>query len=161
VPIAQTLIPEFDEEMASTRRALERVPTGKAPLGRLATLLAELPSWALNAVTLDELDIAPPGGPPFQPVILETGKEILDLLDRNVQATRKALTATSDAEFVKPWTFKYGGRTMWTKTKRDVYRNVLNHLVHHRGQLTVYLRMNDVPVPAIYGPSADEQGFRP
>src|SRR5436190_1579258 len=131
--------------MASTRRALERVPTGKAawkphpksmPLGRLATLLAELPSWALNAVTLD-------------------------LLDRNVQATRKALTATSDAEFVKPWTFKYGGRTMWTKTKRDVYRNVLNHLVHHRGQLTVYLRMNDVPVPAIYGPSADEQGFRP
>jgi len=120
VPIAQTLIPEFDEEMASTRRALERVPTGKAawkphpksmPLGRLATLLAELPSWALNAVTLDELDIAPPGGPPFQPVILETGKEILDLLDRNVQATRKALTATSDAEFVKPWTFKYGGRT--------------------------------------------------
>src|SRR5947208_1362544 len=130
VPIAQTLIPEFDEEMASTRRALERVPTGKAawkphpksmPLGRLATLLAELPSWALNAVTLDELDIAPPGGPPFQPVILETGKEILDLLDRNV----------------------------------------LNHLVHHRGQLTVYLRMNDVPVPAIYGPSADEQGFRP
>ena len=86
MPIAQTLIPEFDEEMASTRRALERVPTGKAawkphpksmPLGRLATLLAELPSWALNAVTLDELDIAPPGGPPFQPVILETGKEIL------------------------------------------------------------------------------------
>jgi DinB family protein len=169
VPIAPTLIPEFDEEMAATRRALERVPNGKAawkphprsmPLGRLATLLAELPGWALNAVTLDELDIAPPGGPPFRPVILESGKEILELLDRNVQAARKALAATSDAEFAKPWTFKYGGRAVWTKTKRDVYRNVVNHLVHHRGQLTVYLRMNDVPVPAIYGPSADEQGFR-
>src|SRR5207244_1529810 len=156
--------------MASTRRALERVPTGKAawkphpksmPLGRLATLLAELPSSALNPVPLDELDIAPPGGPPFQPVILETGKEILDLLDRNVQATRTALTATSGAELVRPWTFKYGGRTTRTNRKRDVSRNGRQHLVHHRGQLTVYLRMNDVPVPAIYGPSADEQGFRP
>ena len=169
MPFAQTLIPEFDEEMAATRRALERVPNGKAawkphpksmPLGRLATLLAELPSWALHAVTLDELDIAPPGGPPFRPVILETGKELLELLDRNVQAARKALAATGDAEFAKPWTFKYAGRAVWTKTKRDVYRNTLNHLVHHRGQLTVYLRMNEVPVPAIYGPSADEQGFR-
>ena len=107
-----------------------------------------------------EVDIAPPGGPPFRPVILETGKELLELLDRNVQAARKALAATGDAEFAKPWTFKYAGRAVWTKTKRDVYRNTLNHLVHHRGQLTVYLRMNEVPVPAIYGPSADEQGFR-
>src|SRR2546430_17687919 len=118
VPIAQTLIREFDEEMAATRRALERVPSGKAawkphpksmPLGRLATLLAELPSWALNAVTLDELDIAPPGGPPFRPVILGTGKEIVELLDRNVQAAGKALAATGDAGFAKQWTFKYAG----------------------------------------------------
>src|SRR2546430_7450479 len=112
-------------------------------------------------VSLVKLDMVWLGVPPLQPVMLETGKEILGLLDRNVQATRKALTATSDAEFVKPWTFKYGGRTMWTKTKRDVYRNLLNHLVHHRGQLTAYLRMNDGPVPATYGPSAAEQGCRP
>src|SRR5947207_13264129 len=110
--------------MASTRRALERVPNGKAawkphpksmPLGRLATLVAQLPSWGLNAVTLDELDIAPPGGPPFRPGSLESGKEILELLDRNVQPARKAIAATSDPEFAKPSTVKYGGRTMWTR----------------------------------------------
>src|SRR5437867_12132168 len=103
--------------MASTRRALERVPTGKAawkphpksmPLGRLATLLAELPSWALHAVTLDELDIAPPGGPPFRPVVFDTGKDSLEPVDRDLQAARNATAATGDAEFDKPWTFKYG-----------------------------------------------------
>src|SRR5437773_12574438 len=105
--------------MASTRRALERVPTGKAawkphpksmPLGRLATLRAELPSWALHAVTLDELDIAPPGGPPFPPALLETGRGIPELPDRNVQAARHAIAATGDAEIAKTWTVKYGVR---------------------------------------------------
>src|SRR6266550_4437285 len=133
MPLAELLLPEFDEEMTATRRVLERVPDGKASwkphpksmtLGRLATLVAELPAWAVTALTLDELDITP------------------------------------DAEFKKPWAFKVAGRTVDTSPKYTVYRRtVLNHLAHHRGQLTVYLRLNDAPVPAVYGPTADEPNF--
>jgi uncharacterized damage-inducible protein DinB len=170
VALADLLLPEFDEEMAATRRVLERVPDAKAtwrphaksmPLGRLATHVAELPRWAVHAVTQDELDIAPPGAPAFRPVILESAPAIVALLDENVAAARRAQAATSDAEFAKPWAFKIGGHTMWTKSKLDVYRRtVLNHLVHHRGQLTLYLRLNEVPVPGTYGPSADEPRSR-
>ncbi|HEX4600671.1 MAG TPA: DinB family protein [Gemmatimonadales bacterium] len=167
--LAQLLLPEFDEEMAATRRVLERVPNGKASwaphpksmtLGRLATLLAELPNWAVNAVTKDELDIAPPGSPPFRPQTLEPTARVLALFDQNARAARDAVARTSDAEFGKPWAFRVGGRVVWTQTKLAVYRRtVLNHLVHHRGQLTVYLRLTGVAVPAIYGPTADEPGF--
>ncbi|HYK83559.1 MAG TPA: DinB family protein [Gemmatimonadales bacterium] len=169
MPLAELLLPEFDDEMAATRRVLERVPEANfawkphpksMTLGRLATLLAELPSWAVNAVEKDEFDFAPPGSPPFHPHTLENRARILALFDQNVQAARRAAGATSDAEFAKPWALKAGGRVLWTKTKLAVYREtVMNHLVHHRGQLTVYLRLNDVPVPAIYGPTADERGY--
>ncbi len=169
MPLAELLLPEFDQEMAATRRVLERVPDGMSSwkphaksmtLGRLATLLAEMPTWAVNAVTKNELDIAPRGSPPFQPQTLETTARVLALFDQNVQAARRAIGATSDGEFAQPWAFKVAGRVMWTNTKLNVYRRtVVNHLVHHRGQLTVYLRLNDVPVPALYGPSADEGGF--
>ncbi len=168
MPLAEVLLPEFDQEMAATLRALERVPEGKFPwkphpksmtFGRLATLLAELPFWAVNAVTQDEFDFAPPGAPPFQPRTLESRALILELFDQNAQAARRAIAATSDADFAKPWALKAGGQVVWTKSKFDVYRNtVINHLVHHRGQLTVYLRLHDVPVPALYGPTADERG---
>jgi uncharacterized damage-inducible protein DinB len=167
--LAELLLPEFDQEMAATRRVLERVPEGKfawkphpksMTLGRLATLLAELPFWAVNAVTQDEFDFAPPGAPPFQPHTLESRAHILALFDENVAKARRAAAATSDAEFARPWALKSGGRVLWTNSKFGVYRGtVMNHLVHHRAQLTVYLRLNDVPVPAIYGPTADERGF--
>jgi uncharacterized damage-inducible protein DinB len=164
--IADSLLPEFDEEMAAARRMLERVPDGKTTwqpheksmtLGRLATHVAQLPGWAVNSVTKDELDIAPPGAPPPQRLILDQTAKILELFDKNVQEARQALATTSDAEFAKPWAFKLGGRTMWTRPKLQVYRRMMmSHLVHHRAQLGVYLRLNGVPVPGMYGPSADE-----
>ncbi len=169
MPLAELLLPEFDEEMTATRRVLERVPDGKASwkphpksmtLGRLATLVAELPAWAVNALTLDELDIMPPGGPPPKFEALGSTKQILDVFDRNAKTARAALVKTPDAEFKKPWAFKVAGRTVDTSPKYTVYRRtVLNHLAHHRGQLTVYLRLNDAPVPAVYGPTADEPNF--
>jgi len=169
VPLAELLLPEFDEEMTATRRVLERVPDGKSSwkphpksmtLGRLATLVAELPAWAVNALTLDELDIMPPGGPPPKFEALESTARILELFDRNAKAARAALVKTPDAEFKKPWAFKVAGRIVDTRPKYTVYRRtVLNHLAHHRGQLTVYLRLNDARVPAVYGPTADEPNF--
>ena len=169
MPLAELLLPEFDEEMTATRRVLARVPDGRSSwkphpksmtLCRLATLVAELPGWAVNAITHDELDIMPPGGPPPKFEALESTARILDLFDRNAAAARAALAKASDAEFQKPWAFKVGGRTVATNPKFTVYRRtVLNHLVHHRGQLTVYLRLNDALVPAVYGPTADEPSF--
>jgi uncharacterized damage-inducible protein DinB len=169
MPLAEWLVPEFDVEMAATRRVLERVPDRQAAwkphaksmtLGRLATLVAELPAWAVHAVTRDEFDIMPPGGsaPKFE--ALDNTARILELFDRNAAEARAAIARTTDAEFKKPWAFKVAGRTVDTNSKFTVYRRtVLNHLVHHRGQLTVYLRLNGVPVPAVYGPTADEPQF--
>jgi hypothetical protein len=169
MPLTEWLVPEFDEEMTATRRVLERVPDGKSSwkphpksmtLGRLATLLAELPAWAVNAVTRDELDIMPPGGPPPRFEALESTARILELFDRNAAAARTAIGKTGDAEFKRPWAFKVSGRTVATNPKFTVYRRtVLNHMVHHRGQLTVYLRLLGVPVPSVYGPTADEPNF--
>ena len=167
--LTELLIPEFDAEMTATRRVLERVPDGKSSwqphpksmtLGRLATLVAELPAWTVNALTLDELDIMPPGGPPPKFEALGSTRQILELFDRNAAAARTALAGATDAEFKKPWAFKVGGRTVDTSPKYTVYRrSVLNHLAHHRGQLTVYLRLNGAAVPAVYGPTADEPNF--
>ena len=169
MPLAELLLPEFDEEMTATRRVLERVPDGKASwkphpksmtLGRLATLVAELPGWVVNTITRDELDIMQPGGPPPKFEALDSTARILELFDRNAAAARAALAKTPDAEFKKPWAFKVSGRTVATNPKFTVYRRtVLNHLVHHRGQLTVYLRLNGAAVPAVYGPTADEPNF--
>ena len=169
MPLAEWLIPEFDEEMAATRRVLERVPDGRSAwkphpksmtLGRLATLIAELPAWAVHAVTLDELDIMPPGAPAPKFAALESTARILELFDRNAAAARAAIARTTDAQFKQPWAFKVAGRTVNTSPKFTVYRHtVLNHLVHHRGQLTVYLRLNGVAVPAVHGPTADEPHF--
>ncbi|PYO94552.1 MAG: damage-inducible protein DinB [Gemmatimonadetes bacterium] len=131
-----------------------------AALGRLATLVAELPGWVANTITRDELDIMPPGGPPPKFEALDSTARILELFDRNAAAARAALAKASDAEFQKPWAFKVSGRIVATNPKFTVYRRtVLNHLVHHRGQLTVYLRLNNAPVPAVYGPTADEPNF--
>jgi uncharacterized damage-inducible protein DinB len=168
VSIAASLIPEFDDEMASLRRALARVPEASfafrpheksMTLGRLATHLSELPFWAVQTCTLSELDVAPPGAPPFSPQTLATIDAILAQLDRNVALARAAITATTDGGFLGPWTLKAGGRTVSTHTRLAVYRSrVMSHMIHHRGQLSVYLRLVGAKVPAIYGPSADERG---
>lgn len=164
--LAQSLLPEFDHEMASTRKALERVPEAKfgwkpheksMTLGRLASHLAELPAWTASTFDVDELDLAPPGGGGYKPVEHKTRQQVLDHFDAMAAKGRAALAGAADAEFFKPWTLKNGGQTVFTMPKVAVLRSfVMNHMIHHRGQLTVYLRLNDVPVPSIYGPSADE-----
>lgn len=167
MPLTDVLLPEFDEEMAATRKILERVPEGKPrwqahpksmTFARLATHVAQIPQWTVNSVTKEELDIAPPGAPPTKPLVLEKTSELLALFDEKVREARAALAQVTDADLSKPWTFKVGGKTFWTKPRYHVYRRMmLNHLVHHRAQLGVYLRLNGVPVPGMYGPSADEK----
>jgi uncharacterized damage-inducible protein DinB len=165
--IADGLWLEFDEEMAATRRYLERVPDDRLgwkpheksmTLGRLATFLAELPGWIVNTLTRDELDIFPPGSPPPKWEALGSRKAILDLFERNVAAARTALQGARDPDWARPWAFKMQGKAVWTAPRSHVYRStVMNHLVHHRAQLGVFFRLLDVPVPAVYGPSADER----
>jgi uncharacterized damage-inducible protein DinB len=126
-------------------------------MGRLAQHLAEIPDWAVKAITLDELDIAPAGAPPYQPPPVESRAQLLAAYDKNAAAAKAALAGTNDAELMKPWSLRMGGKTVMTLPRVAVVRNfVLNHNVHHRAQLGVYLRLNNVPVPSVYGPSADE-----
>ena len=169
MPINQALLGEFDHEMANTRKTLERVPDDKwewAPhtksmkLGALAKHLAEMPGWTVNALTTDSLDIAPDGKPMQSPPI-KNRQEVLALFDKNVGAARKALAAANDdAQWMKPWALLMTGKTIFSLPKVAVVRSfVLNHEIHHRAQLGVYLRLNEIPVPAIYGPSADENTF--
>jgi len=167
MPFTDLLLAEFDEEMAATRKLLERVPDGKPAwqphaksmtLGRLATHVAEIPNWAQRSLTLSEFDIAPPGGPAYQPRTLHSTAEILAVFDQNVADARRALAAAHDDDFARPWTFKRGGQVIWTKPRHEVFRRMgLSHLVHHRAQLGVYLRLQEVPIPGMYGPSADER----
>jgi uncharacterized damage-inducible protein DinB len=164
--ISESLLPEFDQEMANTRKALERVPDGKFDwkpqerswaMGGLATHLANLPSWVVLTIKQDSLDLAPPGAEPFKVERKNSRREILDDFDKNVAAARAAIAEASDEELLKPWTLLKGGVTLMTLPKIAVLRSfVMNHIIHHRGQFTVYLRLNDIPVPSIYGPSADE-----
>lgn len=164
--LSEMLLPEFDQEMANARKALERVPEGRSDwkpheksmtLGRLASHIAEIPTWGEMAFTADFVDVEPPGEPPRKGLSLASTREILDLFDANVERARKALAAATDEAFGETWTLKRAGDTIFALPRLAVLRSmVLNHLIHHRGQLTVYLRLNDVPLPALYGPSADE-----
>ncbi len=165
--LSQLMLPEYDHEMANTRKSLERVPEDKfgwkpheksMTLGRLAQHLAELPSWAIFTVEKDSLDIAPPGAPPYQPPKVNSRKEVLEMFDKNVAAGRAAIAGASDEHLMKPWSLLSGGKTVLMLPRIGVLRGfVMNHSIHHRAQLGVYLRLNDVPVPALYGPSADER----
>ena len=159
--IAETLLPEFDEEMATTRRLLERVPNDKGewkphpksfPLGHLAQLVSRMPGWLTNAIQKSELNL---GG--FTGYSLETTETLLQEFDRNVREARAAIADASDADFALPWSLKHGDHVLLTLPRATIVRQTINHLVHHRGQLSVYLRMNDVPLPKIYGPTADER----
>lgn len=164
--IKDVLLPEFDHEMATTRKFLERVPEGKPdwrphpksmPLGRLAGHVAELAGWASVTLGSDSLDFNPPGGAPMQPTLMESREQLLAVFDRNVKGGREALANAQDADFAKPWSLLSGGRTLFKLPKMAVLRSfVFSHIVHHRAQLGVYLRLNDVAVPASYGPSGDE-----
>lgn len=164
--ISQSLLPEFDHEMANARKSLERVPDGKfdwkphtksATMGGLAGHIAMIPNWAKATVETKEFDPNPPGGQRWQPPELKTKAQVLAYFDQGVSESRAAIAAASDEAMMQTWTLLNGGKTIFSMPRVAVLRTmIMNHMIHHRAQLGVYLRMNDVPVPAIYGPSADE-----
>jgi len=164
--LREALLPEFDQEMATTRRTLERVPENKTDwkphvksmtMGRLAGHLAELPTFVVAALNNDAFDLHPPGAAPRPPFVMTSRQQLLDAFDKNVAAARAAIAGASDEHLMKLWTLQNGGKTVFSLPRAAVLRHLtLNHLIHHRGQLSVYLRENDIPVPSIYGPSADE-----
>lgn len=164
--ISASLLPEFDMEMANTRKTLERVQEDKftwkphpksGEMIWLAAHVATLPMWAAMTMTTTELDLAP-GGVQQQPPPPPTSQaELLALFDGHLAKAREAISATADADFMVPWSLLMNGKTLMTLPRIAVLRSfVMNHMIHHRAQLTMYLRLNDVPVPALYGPSADE-----
>lgn len=163
--IKDSMLPEFDHEMKSTRRVLERVPEDRADwrphaksrtMGDLAGHLAELPGFVGSVIALPSFDFLASGGP-RRSTKFTSRAEALETFDRGVAAARAAIEATTDEQMGEAWSLLRGGKAMFTLPRAGVVRTLLlNHMVHHRGQLTVYLRLNDVPLPAIYGPSADE-----
>lgn len=165
--ICQSLLPEFDHEMATTRKVLTRVPEGRLDfrphaksmsMARLAGHVAELPTWAVMTLAQDEFDMRPNGVAPFEAFTYSTQAAALALFDENVSKARALLASTDDAAMMRTWTLKDNGAVVLALPKVAVLRSfVMNHIIHHRAQLGVYLRMTDVPVPSIYGPSADEQ----
>ena len=164
--LTQLFLDELDREAPRTRRAVERVPIGRddwkphsksMPLGRLAGLVASMPSWVTLIIEQDELDLTPPGGGQYQQPPTDT---LAGTLDEHVAKARESLLATNDAFLLTTnWRLRAGGHVVMDQPRYVVLRDTLNHLAHHRGQLTVYLRLLDQPVPAIYGPSADDQQF--
>jgi uncharacterized damage-inducible protein DinB len=162
MPMVDALLPEFDHEMTVTRKLLERVPEDRVDwkphaksfsLGELATHVSTIPMWGSITVNEPEIDTGTVGRMPM----LRSRAELLAAFDKHVADTRAAITGKSDAELMAPWTLKNHGQTVFTMPKASVWRSfVMNHLIHHRAQLSVYLRMQDVPLPSMYGPSADE-----
>lgn len=165
MPLIDALLPEFDREMGLTRRVLERVPDGRfdwkphptsRTLGNLAEHLTEMPMWASKTMDQRELEASTQRPADYQPPA--TRAAVVAQFDASYRAARQHLVNKTDAEFAAPWTLKNGGKEVFTAPKAMVMRNfVLNHMIHHRAQLTVYFRMLGVPVPSIYGPSGDEQ----
>jgi uncharacterized damage-inducible protein DinB len=167
VNLTQLFLAELDREAPRTRRALERVPPGRddwkphpksMPLGRLAGLVASMPSWVTLIIEQNELDLNPPagGGQYQQPAT----SQLVETLERHVVKARESLSKTTDDFLMTTkWRLLAGGKVVMETPRHVVLRDTLNHLAHHRGQLTVYLRLTDQVVPAIYGPSADDQQF--
>jgi uncharacterized damage-inducible protein DinB len=155
------LTQEFDQEMATTRKLLERVPTENGEwkphlksfsLGHLAQLVAGMPGWLTTTLLKPDLNLAAAKGYSY-----EKTETLLAQFDNHVREARAAMTSISAAEWQAPWSLKMGDHTIFTLPREIVVRQHINHLIHHRGQLSVYLRLVDVPLPSIYGPTADEK----
>lgn len=165
--IAELLLPEWDIEMATTRTVLERVPDARAewkphdksfPMAHLAQLVAMMPGWVSVVLEMTEFDIAPKDGPKYGYTIEKTAKLLADF-DKNAAAGRACIAKTSDEDFQVPWTLKAAGMAQSTQPRALALRTtVINHLVHHRAQLGLYLRLADEKVPNMYGPTADTKG---
>ncbi len=164
--IGQSMLPEFDQEMQSTRKVLERCPdenwnwkphAKSGTLGWLAAHVATMVSWLPYTIKTEELDYAPVGGTSFQPPKIDNRKELLAEFDKNVAESRAALAKVTDAEMLQNWKLLAGGQEIFSMPRAACIRGmVLNHHIHHRAQLTVYFRLLGIPVPGVYGPSADE-----
>jgi uncharacterized damage-inducible protein DinB len=166
MPIRDTIVPEFDHEMETTRKVLERVPEDKPDwkphdtsmsISRLAGHIAEMVGFGAITFQGDSFDFAPGGKSLMQPTFMTSRKQLLETFDKNVATTRAAIAKASDEELQKVWSLMNNGKPFFSMPRIAVLRSmILNHVIHHRGQLSVYLRMNKVPVPSIYGPSGDE-----
>jgi uncharacterized damage-inducible protein DinB len=164
--ISDLLVPEFDEEMKKTRTTLERVPANpdfaphpqSMPLGRLAPHVAELAGFGISVLTGPDLDFAKGE---YKPLPFESAAQLVRVFDEGAAKVRQALVSLPDSAWTQPWKLSFQGNTIFEGSRFLAYRQMfLNHLVHHRAQLGVYLRLNGAPVPSIYGPSADERlGF--
>jgi len=164
--IGQSMLPEFDQEMENTRKTLERVPDDKwswkpheksGTLGWLAGHVGTVPEWISMTINTQELDYAPVNGPSYEPPKISNRKELLAAFDKGSAEARAALAGVSDQEIMKGWTLLAGGKEIFTMPRVACIRGMcLNHLIHHRAQLGVYFRLLGVPVPGLYGPSADE-----
>lgn len=162
-------LPEFDLEMKTTRKCLDRVPEDKFgwkphpksyTLGQLASHIANIANYGTNTIKTESLDVAPPDGPAHKQPTYSTKPSLLEGFDKNVSEARAAIAGANDEDLRKNWTLLAGGKTIFSLPRAAVLRTfMMSHLIHHRAQLGVYLRLNDLPVPSVYGPSADEQGF--
>ena len=159
---------QLEREGPISRRVLERVPEGRPdwkpqeksmPLGYLSQLVATMPAWITMTVRQDELDLNPPSGPRYQPPATDTAAQLLAAHDDSVATALLALRQTTDAHLATPWKLLVGGRVVIEMPRYNMIADTFTHLAHHRGQLTVYLRLNGAAVPSIYGPSADEGKF--
>jgi uncharacterized damage-inducible protein DinB len=167
MPIARTILGEFNHEMANTRKVLERIPEEQAgwkphpksySLGELALHIANIPTWVVSVVKQDELDFDPPGGTKQPKRVFDTRNALLAQFDGNVVAGVSAIADASDEDLKQPWALKNRGMEVFKLPRVVVLRSfIMNHMIHHRGQMTVYLRLKNVPLPAIYGASADER----
>ena len=163
--IGQSILPEFEHEMAGTRKVLEQVPDDKLDwkahprmntIGWVSAHLVEIASWTEGTLTQTSWDVNPVGGEPYQSPVATSRAQLLADFDAAVAAGKKAIAATSDAEYMKEWSLLSGGQAIFTMPRVAVVRTfILNHLIHHRAILTVYLRLNDIAVPGLYGPSGD------
>lgn len=164
---ADVFLPEFDHEMQTTRSLLERVPFDKSAwkphhkstgLGDLASHIANLSGFGEMIATTDERNFGNPGpdGKPQMPPVFSNTNDLLSAFDANVSKSRSAIKGLADEKLGDPWTLRMGDHVIFTLPRAAVLRSMLmNHMIHHRGQLSVYLRLNDVPLPSIYGPTAD------
>ncbi|HEX7939155.1 MAG TPA: DinB family protein [Gemmatimonadaceae bacterium] len=161
--ISDKLLPEFDQEMAATRRVLERVPSDKPDwkphpksfsMAHLAQLLSKMPGWIAHTVAHTELELGALGG-----YSNEKTSDLLAQFDKHVKDARAAIAASRDADYDAMWSLKRGATVLMSMPRGVVVRQHMSHISHHRGQMTVYLRLNDIAVPSIYGPTADERSF--
>jgi uncharacterized damage-inducible protein DinB len=162
MPFIEQWLKEFDQEMPTTRHVLERVPRDKGewrphpksfPIGHLAQLIAGMPGWSATVARGENIDLSKGGAYSFEPT-----EKLVALFDKNVAEAKAAVGQMDESDLDKPWSLMMGEQTLMTMPRWEVLRQNMGHLSHHRGQMSVYLRLLDIPVPAIYGPSADDRG---